>query len=118
MNYTLPETRNDFVAMRLSGKLDQNDCGEYISILEERINRYGRISLFCDMADLDGWTPAGLWADTQFDIKHASDFKRIAFVAEKKWLDLVTQAMKPFTSAELRHFDLAERDEALQWAKT
>jgi len=103
--------------MRLSGKLDRSDYESYFPILEGRIDQYGKIRLYCEMVDFDGWTPSGLWADTKFDVKHANDFTRIAFVGEKKWLNLITQAMKPFTSAEIRYFDIAEREEALQWAK-
>ncbi|MDQ8186801.1 STAS/SEC14 domain-containing protein [Pelagicoccus sp. SDUM812002] len=93
------------------------DCDEYVSMLKERISQHGKISLYCEMIDFDGWTPAGLWADTKFDVTHANDFTRIAFAADSKWVDLITQAMKPISSAQFKHFALAEREEALSWAK-
>lgn len=112
----LPESTGDFVALQLSAKLDAADYGGITSVLEERIAKHGKISLLWDMREFDGWTAGGLWADTKFDVKHAQDFSRIAMVGEKKWQDWMASLMKPFTSAEVRYFDVIERETALAWA--
>lgn len=48
-------------------------------------------------------------------MSHTDDYEKIAMVVEKKWQDWITQFMKPFTSAEIRYFDLEEKDEAKKW---
>lgn len=116
MYQLLPETDGAFVALQLTGKLEASDYDGIVPILEERIAQHGKISLFWEMRDFHGWTVGGLAADAKFDVKHANDFTRIALVGEKKWQELMTALMKPFTSAEVRYFDFHAREAALAWA--
>ena len=113
----LPETKIEFVALRLSGKLDDEDYTIIVPLLEKQIEAHGSITLFWEMVDFEGWTIPALWADTKFDVKHATDIDRIAMVGEKKWHELMTQMVKPFTSAEVRYFESDERAPALRWVQ-
>lgn len=114
----LPESNGSFVALRLSGKLDEDDYQSIIPMVTERIASHEKISLYWEMRDFDGWTADGLLSDAGFDVRHADDFTRIAMVGEKKWHDWMTNLMKPFTSAEVRYFDLSESEAAKIWART
>lgn len=114
----LTKSDDRFVAIRTSGKLEKSDFDSMIPLLEDRISRHGKISLYWEMNDFDGWTMEALGADAGFDIKHKNDFNRIAMVGEKKWHEWMTKLMKPFASAELRYFDLSESEEAKGWART
>ena len=105
------------MALQLTGKLEACDCGGIGPILEERVAQHGKIRLLWEMRDFGGWTVGGLVSDTMFDVKHANDFTRIALVGEKRRHELMTGLMKPFTSsAEVKYFDLHERESALAWA--
>lgn len=117
MHKILSETRGAFVALQLTGKLDETDYREIVPLLETRIAEHGKIALYWEMKSFEGWTPGGLWADTKFDIHHANDFARIAIVGEKKWHEWMASLMKPFTGAEVRYFDLDERQQALDWSR-
>ncbi len=112
-----PETHDEFVAVRVSGKLDRSDYDLIIPLLEQKIAEHHKVSLLWEMVGSERWTLSGLWEDTKFDVKHAQDFKRIAMVGEKRWEELTTQLMKPLTSAEVKYFDLSERREAFKWAQ-
>ncbi len=117
MYQLLPESSGAFVALQLTGKLEASDYAGIVPVLEDRIAQHGKISLFWEMRDFSGWTVSGLASDTKFDVKYANDFTRIALVGEKKWHELMASLMRPFTSAEVKYFDLGERDAALAWAK-
>lgn len=116
MYQLLPESQGGFVALRLTGKLDASDYEGIIPILESRIREHGKLRLYWEMRDFEGWTLGGLWADGGFDAKHANDFTRIALVGERKWHEWMTKLIKPFTDAEVKYFDLDERAAALAWA--
>lgn len=117
MYQLLPESQRGFVALQLSGKLDASDYEGIIPILESRIREHGKLRLYWEMRDFEGWTLGGLWADGGFDRRHANDFTHIALVGEKRWQEWMTKLMKPFTSAEVKYFDLGEREQALSWTK-
>lgn len=103
------------VHLHVSGKLDESDYEKIVPAFEERIASFGKINLLWEMTDFHGWTAKGLWADTQFDVRHANDFARIAMVGEKQWQKLITKAMSPFTSAEVRYYETSVLDIALKW---
>lgn len=117
MHTILDETKDGFVALEVSGKLETSDYHVLIPVLERQIEAHGKIALFWEMRDFHGWTGGGLWADTKFDVKHAGDFTRVAMVGDRKWEEHMTTCMKPFTSAEVKFFDIDERESALRWAQ-
>jgi hypothetical protein len=111
----LKEHSEDLIAVKVTGKLEKADYDSLIPKMEEKIRRYGKVNLYWEMEDFEGWQPSGLLQDLQFDIKHANDYKKIAMVGEKKWEKWMSNLMKPFTSAEIKYFDLTERRQAIEW---
>jgi hypothetical protein len=67
--------------------------------------------------DFKGWTAGALWEDTKFAVKHFNDIDRLAVVGESKWQEGVTLFVKPFTSADVRYFEMEEIDQARQWIR-
>ncbi|MGY8914825.1 MAG: STAS/SEC14 domain-containing protein, partial [Flavobacteriales bacterium] len=51
------------------------------------------------------------------DTAHAKDYEKIAMVGDKKWQEWIAQFMKPFTNADIRYFDLKDKETAKQWIK-
>ncbi|MDQ8184100.1 STAS/SEC14 domain-containing protein [Pelagicoccus sp. SDUM812002] len=118
MNWILPETKEAFVAIKVSGRLDKNDYDTIVPTLKNRIEQYEYISLYWEMENFDGWTFGGLWTDLKFDVKYAKNFKKIAIVGEKKTHDLMESFLKPFTSSKTKYFDRDDKEVALHWAKS
>lgn len=113
----LSETESDFIAVLVSEKLTEKDNDTLLPHLENAIKAHGKIRLFWEMRDFEGWEGKGFWNITQFDAKHADSFTHIALVGEKKWQEWMTQLMKPFTSADIRYFEEHERQVAIKWAR-
>jgi hypothetical protein len=111
----LKEHSADLVAVMLTGKLEKADYDSLIPEIEEKIGRFGKVNMFWEMVDFEGWDISGLWQDVKFDIKHLNDFNRIALVGGKQWEAWISNLIKPFTTAEIRYFDLSEREEAMVW---
>lgn len=98
-------------------ELDQADYDRLLPIVENLIEQYGKVRWYFEMEDFDGWTLDALWSDIKFDFKHRNDFEKIVMVGRKDWMDWMTQLMKPFTSAEIRFFELEEQAAAREWIK-
>jgi hypothetical protein len=111
----LKEHSADLVAVMLTGKLERTDYDSLIPEIEEKISRFGKLNMFWEMVDFEGWDISALWQDVKFDIKHLNDFNRIALVGGKQWEAWISNLIKPFTTAEIRYFDLSEREEAMAW---
>jgi hypothetical protein len=113
--HTIIKDQNGVFAVKFTGKIEKIDYDEIVPILEERIKKYGEINLYWEMEKIEGWELKGILSDLKFDVKHPSDFKKIAIVGEKKWQELMTWVMKPFTKAKVRYFDISEKEEARNW---
>ena len=98
-------------------KLDQEDYDRFLPIAESIIEKYGKLRWYFEMEDFDAWTAEALWTDAKFDLKHHNDFEKVAMVGRKDWMDWLTQLMKPFTSAEVKFFELEKKAAAKAWIK-
>ena len=111
----LPESSGRLVALRVSGKLTKQDMVSVAPPLEEKIRENGKVDLFCDMADLHGWSLDGFWAELKFDAKHAKDFRRVALITGTPLHRFMASMLKPFTSAEIKCFPQQKKSDALTW---
>lgn len=103
------------VSIRLTGKLTTEDYARFVPVIEEAIARHGKIRLLLELRDFHGWTAGALWEDTKFDMHHFNDLERLAIVGEKRWEKGMAIFCKPFTTAEIRYFDVSEREAAEAW---
>lgn len=105
------------VAFRLAGSIDRHDYDVMLPILEEKIKQYGKIRVYAELQDAEEISLQALWEDLKFDFRHAADFKKVALVGNRKWLDWLTVMASPFTTAKVKHFEVPDRDKALEWVK-
>lgn len=107
--------KDNIIATVVNGKLTEEDLNILHYKLHETLADNNKARWYFEMQDFAGWTLKGGWEDLKMDIKHANDYDKIAMVGDKEWQDLMTTLMKPFTSAELKYFKLADKEQAKQW---
>ena len=114
INITVNE-KEKLVDVTAKGKLNEEDYKEFVPLLERKIDELGKIKLYFEVRDFDGWTIEAMWSDFKFDVKHRDDLEKVAIVGNKKWHEWMTDMMKPFTSAEVKYFPLEQNAEAKEW---
>jgi len=113
----LVQTEGNVIATKSIEKLTKSDYASILPILINRLQTYKNIRWYFEMENFQGWELKAFWQDVKFDVQHANDFEKIAMVGEKKWQGWMTDLMKPFTKAEIKFFELEERNTALEWIK-
>ena len=113
----LEQTQENIIATKATEKLTTKDYEKLLPLLKNALKKYGKIRWYFEMENFEGWELQAFWEDVKFDIKHASDFEKVAMVGDKQWEKWMTDLMKPFTSAEIKFFELAEKDKGLTWIK-
>lgn len=108
-------TNGNILFTIVSEKVTEEDFNELKPALERLIGKYPKVKWYYEMQNFDGWEFKTFLEDTQFSLSHRNDFEKIAMIGEKKWQELVTDIMKPFTSAEIKYFSTEERDDARKW---
>ena len=114
---TILEAEGNYIATKVSEKITRHDYEKILPVINEQIQQYGKVRWYFEMEDFEGWELKGLYQELNFDIKHAQDLEKIAMVGEKKWTEWLSDMMKPFTTAEVRHFEPSQKEVAREWIK-
>ncbi len=113
----LPVNDKNILAFKASGKLTDADYKQFLPILEEMIRKAGRISLYIEMRDFEGWEAQAAWDDLRFGLHHDHSFKRIAIVADKTLLHAATAFVNLFSHIDMHFFDNSEAEAAWDWLR-
>lgn len=105
----------NFIHLKITGKLTTADYDFFVPEIDNCIERHGKVNMLIELIDFEGWTLGALWEDTKFGVRHFNDFTRIALVGDKRWEETMAKFVNVFTSAQIKYFDVHERDEAIVW---
>lgn len=101
--------------VKVTGKLTKQAYETFAPLVNEQIQKQGKVRILFQMHDFHGWTAGALWEDIKFDFRHWKDIERLAIVGESKWEAGMAVFCKPFTAAKVQYFDHAMLDEAKAW---
>lgn len=105
------------VSVHVIGTLEKQDYGVFGMRLDEMVRQHGKLRLSIELVDFQGWSPGTVWEDVKLAFKHYEDIERIAVIGESRWEKGMTVLAKPFTAADVRYFDVQERDVAEGWIR-
>ena len=103
------------LALHIHGKLEKEDYQRFVPLAEESIKSHGKVNLLIKISNFQGWSPAALWEDLKFDVRHYSDVSRLALVGNDSSQEWLATLSKPFTGAEVKFYGENETDAAQQW---
>lgn len=105
------------LGIRLQGRLEKEDYDEFIPRLEQVIETHGKARLLLELKGIRGITPAALWEDIKFDVKHIRDIERLAIVGDADWQQWLVSMSKPIISGDAKYFEPKELRAAWAWLK-
>ncbi len=105
------------VGVKLSGKLHDEDYRRFVPKIETILTAEGKVRLFVQFEEFQGWDMHAAWDDFKFALKHYSDFERIVMVGDRRWEKWLASVCKPFTKAKVKYFDRSEADAAWTWLR-
>ncbi len=113
----LPMTRDNLVAVRVSGTLTAQEMDYFKALQRKVIEQFGEVRLYFEMQDFDGWQADSFLENAFFDITHAHFYSKVAMVGEKSWQSWITKLVNVVKRGEVKYFDLDERMQAVQWVQ-
>lgn len=105
------------IVIRASGALSVADYAEFAPQIEDSVQEYGKIRIVFVMTDFHGWELSAVWEDIKFDAKHYRNIERLALVGDRAWERGMAAFCLPFTTADIRYFDIADEADAATWAQ-
>ncbi len=113
----IPVAEENTFAVKVSGKLTDEDYQQFLPQLTTLIHKYGPISLLVELEDFKGWEPKAAWDDFRFGKEHDKDFIRIAIVGRKSWHRWMVALGDAFTDTKIRFFFRDDLQEAWDWLR-
>ena len=104
------------IGFEASGRIEAADYRDVVLPALERAARSGEVRFVIVMRSFAGMSGGALWQDLKVGIENFRAWKRIALVTDIDWMAQVTTLFGWMTPGEVRHFPLAQRDEAIAWA--
>lgn len=117
MNAVIRNVGPDGLEINLEGRLREDDYRPFNELAEQRIDRFGQVNLLVVINDFSELTPAALWQDIQFDVAHYDDVGRLAIVGSVPLDHWMATLAKPFTSAVVQQYSIAEIEAARVWIR-
>jgi len=99
-----------------SGKLRAEDYRDVVLPALERAAAGGEVRFVVVLSEFQGMSGGALWQDLKVGVEHLRAWKRIAVVTDIEWVGHMLTLFGWMTPGEVRHFPLAQRDEAIAWA--
>jgi universal stress protein A len=109
----LPESRDNLLVARASGKLTHEDYEQFRGRLDRLLREHGKVRVLLELTDFHGWEARAAWDDLMLGLRHYGRFERCAVVGDRKWEEWLVALARPFWRVE--YFDARERDRALAW---
>ena len=105
----------NLVEICITGKLKKDDYALFLPVVEQAIERCGKVRMIVLLKDFHGWTAGALWEDIKFDLKHFNHIERLAIAGETAWEKGMAVFCKPFTTAKVKYFDIDDLGQAEAW---
>jgi hypothetical protein len=109
----LDRISGNVVGVRVTGKMTHADYERVIAKFEEVIQARGKVSVFFELEDCQGWEIGAIWDDLKFGLKHHCDFERCAVIGGKKWHKWMTKLSEVFFN--VRYFEVPHFKDAWEW---
>ncbi|MCB0776795.1 MAG: STAS/SEC14 domain-containing protein [Chitinophagaceae bacterium] len=120
----LGTTHDNIIATRANDLLGIHDYEKIHPLIHNIISNGKKVRWYFEMDDCLISDTAGFWEDGIVEVKygkmnftHSEDIEMIAIVGKDKWKEWMYAVMKPFTRAEIKYFDLSEKEAAMEWLK-
>ena len=104
------------IGFEATGKLRAEDYRDVILPALERAAAAGEVRFVVVIPEFQGMSGGALWQDLKVGAERLRAWKRIALVTDIDWMQHMTTLFGWMTPGEVRHFPLAQRDEAIAWA--
>ena len=104
------------IGFEVAGEIRAEDYRDVVLPALERAAAGGEVRFVVVIGEFQGMSGGALWQDLKVGVEHLRAWKRIAVVTDIEWVGHMLTLFGWMTPGEVRHFPLAQRDEAIAWA--
>ena len=108
---------DNVLAIRAEGTITRKDYEEtLIPLALEKIGTHGKVKmLYWCGPGFEGFSAGAMWDDARFGLMHMTDFSKIAFVSDVKWLRKAMKLFAPLVRMPVQLFHDGDIEDAKVW---
>jgi len=112
----LEESWDRALTLRVSGKLTHEDTHHFFHAIDAKLAKYGGARCLIELDHPTGLELRTLVDEAAFDRRYGGSLERCAIVGDARWERWMVEIAKPlYPETELRFFEAAKRDAAVEW---
>ena len=84
-----------------------------LGLIEEKLKQEDKLRVYAEVENWSGMTVSAFVEDLKLSLKHFRDFEKEAIVSDSKWIKNLSKISNSlFSSIEVKHFDLEDKERA------
>ena len=103
------------IGFEASGKLHAEDYRDVLLPAIATAAKSGDVRCVIVMKDFGGISGGAVWQDLKMGLEHLRAWKKIALVTDIEWMIHMTSLFGWMTPGEMKHFPIAEQQQAIDW---
>ncbi len=112
----LDDLPDGVIGFESSGKLEARDYRDVLIPAIEQAAERGKVRVVVVIDQFGGLSGGALWEDLKLAAGHVRSLHRFALVTDNEWMRHFVTAFGWMVPGELKHFPIADRTQAVQWA--
>jgi hypothetical protein len=104
------------IGFETSGKLEAQDYRDALIPAIEQAAENGKVRVVVLIDDFGGLSGGALWEDLKLAANHLRSLERFALVTDNDWMRHFVTAFGWMIPGEIKHFPVAQRAQAVEWA--
>ena len=112
----IPDLPSGVIGFEVSGKLRTEDYRDILLPALQNAAAKGEVRIVIVYPKFEGFEAGAFWQDIKVGVEQWGAWKRIALVTDVEWMRHGTDWFGWMTPGEVKHFSLAERAAAIEWA--
>ena len=113
----LRDLATPLIGFEASGKLHAEDYRDVLLPAIEKAASSGDVRIVLVMPEFDGISAGAVWQDLKMGIEKFNAWKRIALVTDIEWMVHAVSMFAWMTPGQVKHFSMAEKADAITWAR-
>lgn len=110
----LEETKDDLVAIKVTGKLTKKDYEILNPVMEKTLKDHDKPKMYCEMHELEIPTAKAMWEEMK-NLPHYNKFDKCALVSSAGWMSDMAKIADTTMAPDVKAYDITEKVLALQW---
>jgi hypothetical protein len=113
----LTDLPDGVIGFEADGEIHADDyTTTLIPAIEQQVADHDAVRIVLVFPEFAGYSGGAAWEDMKMGAKHFTKWKRVALVTDVDWMTHLVAVFGWMSPGDVKHFSMAERDDAIAWA--